>query len=122
MKRRVTAIGAGAGVIMAVAATGTGVASVDQAAERASFKRCGAVVKKIYPLDPEIYKTKVFAVGPVGCGEARRIIRRSLQPGGFNGNISGWRCESRGGSFDRERCVKDNPRRVVKSGSPRVIR
>lgn len=86
----------------------------------AAVKRCQPVVKKIYS-NEGFYKAKVLVTsGNVACSEARRIIWRALSPGGFNGGINGWQCESKG-SYDPfiEKCSQDEPRRVIKSSKPK---
>ena len=88
----------------------------------AQTKHCQPVVKKIYSIyeGPPFYKAKVFIVhgSRVTCAEARKIIWRSFQPGGFNGTIRGWECKSNfGGSWEREKCIREFPdREVIKSG------
>ena len=87
----------------------------------AAVKRCAPVVKKIY-FNEGFYKAKVLIVsGNVDCAEARRIIWRALSPGGFNGGLAGWQCESKGnGDPLSEKCKKEDPRRVIKSNQPKL--
>jgi hypothetical protein len=87
----------------------------------ASAKSCAPVVKKIYSLEG-FYKAKVLVTsGSVPCSEARKIIWKALKPGGFNGGINGWQCQSKG-DFDPfiEKCSREDPRVVIKSGKPRL--
>ena len=92
----------------------------------AQATRCGAVVKKLvaYPR-AEFYKAKVFTNGQVPCGQARRIIWRAIQPGGYDGGIAGWQCQSKG-NYDplAEKCARQvgGVRRVAKSSKPRYCR
>jgi hypothetical protein len=98
-----------------------GVGLQASSANAASIKRCQSVVKKIYS-NEGFYKAKVLITnGDVACSEARRIIWRALSPGGFNGGINGWMCESKG-SYDPfiEKCSQDDPRRVIKSSKPKL--
>lgn len=87
----------------------------------AQFTTCQPIVKKIYSTyeGPPFYKAKVFIVhgGAVTCSEARKVIWRSFQPGGFNGSIRGWQCKSGiGGGGEKEKCQREDPREVIKSG------
>jgi hypothetical protein len=91
--------------------------------DAAELRRCQPIVKKIYA-EPGFYKAKVLVVlGDVGCGKARDIIWRALQPGGFFGRIRGWDCEAKG-SFDPyavkcRRSSDSGGEEVIKSGRPR---
>ena len=93
------------------------------ASASASAKPCAPVVKKIYSLNqgPPFYKAKVLITsGSVSCSEARKIIWKALQPGGFNGGINGWQCQSKS-NFDPfiEKCSREDPRQVIKSSKPK---
>lgn len=85
-------------------------------------KRCGSVVKKLSWSG--FYKAKVLVTkGSVPCGEARKIIWRSIKGGGFHGRLNGWDCEAKGHSdVYAEKCQKDSPRRVIKSSKPKQCR
>jgi hypothetical protein len=87
----------------------------------AQIKHCQPIVKKIYSTyeGPPFYKAKVLIVSgsEVTCLEARKVIWRSFQPGGFNGIIRGWQCKSSiGGGGEKEKCWREDPREVIKSG------
>jgi len=96
--------------------------SQSQAAE---VKRCQPVVKKIF-LEPDFYKATVLIVhGRVGCGEARKVLWRSLRPAGYFGRIRGWDCEGKGTlAAMAEKCTRESQgqREVIKSGRPKICR
>ena len=97
-----------------------GPGAVDRAA---AVQRCKPVTKKIYS-SPGMYEANVLIVhGNVSCIEARKVIWRALKPGGFWGSIRGWHCDPKG-DYDPfiEKCFKENPRQVIKSGKPRLVR
>jgi hypothetical protein len=95
------------------------------AASASSAKNCGSVVKKIFALNegPPFYKAKVLITsGEVPCSEARRIIWKALQPGGFNARIQDWVCRAKG-LYDPfiEKCERGSgaSREVIKSSKPK---
>jgi hypothetical protein len=86
----------------------------------ANMKPCGSIVKKL-GWEPVFYKARVLITsGNVLCAEARQIIWKSLKPGGFNGGLNNWQCESKG-AYDPyiEKCEQEDPRRVIKSSKPK---
>lgn len=86
----------------------------------ADTKSCGSIVKKL-GYEPVFYKAKVLITsGNLPCAEARQVIWKSLKPGGFNGVLNGWQCESKG-AYDPyiEKCEQEDPRRVLKSSKPK---
>jgi hypothetical protein len=94
----------------------------------AAVVHCRSVVKKIYSLnegEPPFFKAKVIVVdGRVDCETARRIIWKTLVPGGYYGTINSWDCIPKGGSEPFSvKCARRSPitgeREVVKSGRPR---
>jgi len=85
----------------------------------AKTRSCGMVVKKLGYSG--FYKAKVVVVhGKVPCREARRVIWKAIKGGGFNGRVNGWDCQAKGHSDPyREKCLRENPRRVIQSSRPR---
>lgn len=123
MKQQLKRLGIGlAGLVLLFVLT----SGLAPSAASANSKPCGGIVKKIFSLNegPPFYKAKVLITsGNVACSEARKVIWKSLKPGGFNGVLNGWRCASEG-AYDPhiEKCEREDPRRVIKSSKPKPCR
>lgn len=93
----------------------------------ATVKQCGSVVKRIYS-NEGFYKAKVLIVhgGQVRCREARQVLWRALQPGGYVGNVLGWECHGfLYSTREKEKCAREGPRglrEVIKSGPAKPCR
>lgn len=112
--------------IAVVGVVGFGLAGGEAVA--AESKRCAPVVRGFdFGGSPSFYRAKVLIVRgakQVPCSEARKVAWRLMDPpdfceGNLTGcNIRGWRCVSQGYPA-HGKCVKEDPRRVIKLLRPR---
>lgn len=111
-------------ILLALAVLGLGLDS--PRAEAAVEKRCGSVVKGIDFGEMVFYEAKVLIVrgaDSVTCSEARLLAFRGMDMDGicaFGGCVRrGWTCTPKREIPQSVKCVKEDPRRVVKSTRPR---